>query len=185
MVGCTDKTDEDGFYVQKTLNDNFIPDLPKIKRDGKTSLNQGRFTFTTTQKEFDEYLNSVYDYLVSCSFEYFGYPSGVLSTFFGGAPRCTFEYGSKLSDFQTLIAFSIKGSDIYEEAKTGKHYFFVWGKEGVKEQSDGLSQIVNARYLQIGCYTLDKNYVSAYMELKYSLMDYTFFLKADNFNLSL
>ncbi len=178
-VGCTDKTDKHGFYAQSTLNKNFIPDLPKIKSDGKTSLNQGRFTFTTTEKEFEEYLNSVYDYLASCSFEYFGYPTEVFSTLFGGAPKCTFEFGYELSDFQTLIALSIKGEDIYEEAKTGKHYFFVWGKEGADNQSkNDRQQIVNARYLQIGCYPHD-DYVYVYMELKYSLMDYTFYLSSD------
>lgn len=179
LVGCDDKTDEYGFYAQSTLNKNLIPDLPKRKNDGETSVKQGRYGFTTTKEEFDEYLKSVYEYLISCSFEYFGYPTKVLGTFFGGAPKCSFAYGNELSDFETDIAFSMSGSDIYEQARRGTHYFFVWGNEGVNEDSSSSSQIVNARYLQIGCYPLDEENVSAYLKLEYSLMDYTFYLRAD------
>ena len=179
LLGCTDKTDKDGFYAQSTLNNNFIPDLPKIKSDGETSLKEGRFSFTTTKDGFDEYLNSVYDYLVGCSFEFLGYPTEVFSTLFGGAPKCTFEFGNELSDFQTDIAFSTSGSDIYEQARTGTHYFFVWGNEGINQNTEGngYQQIVNAKY-QIGYYSRE-GYVTAYMVLKHTLMDYTFYLSAD------
>ena len=137
-------------------------------------MNQGRFTFTTTEEKFDEYLNSVYDYLVSRSFEYFGYPTEILTTFFGGAPKCVFEYGNELNDFQTKIAFY--GSSKEPE---GIHYFFVWGNEGIDEHSENdRRQIVNSRYLQIG-YFPHEDYVSAYIKLEYALMDYTFFLSAD------
>lgn len=180
LVGCGEKTDKYGFYAQSTLNKNFIPDLPKRKSDNKQSVKDGRFQFTATQEEFNEYLNAVYEYLVSCSFDYFGYPTKVLGTFFGGAPKCSFAYGNELHDFQTDIAISTSSGDLSEQAAIGTHYFFVWGNEGVKEQSDGSRQIVNAKYLQIGCRTDGQGeQVSAYMRLKHTLMDYTFYLIVD------
>lgn len=170
FVGCGDQADEDGFFDQSTLNKNLIPDLPKIKSDGETSLKQGRFTFTTSEEEFVEYVESVYDYLVACSFEYFGYPTKVLATLFGGAPKCAFEYGNELSDFQTKIAFYHMSNK-----PEGVHYFFVWGNNGIDDED---SRILNARYLQIGFFP-HEDYVSAYIELPYALMDYIFFLSAD------
>ena len=177
LVGCGDRTDRYGFYAQSTLNRNLIPNLPKVRSDGKTSLNEGVFTFTTTQEEFDEYLNSVYDYLVSCSFEYFGYPTEVLGTFFGGAPECAFAYGSELSDFKMDESFF----QSLGQSAASMDYFFVWGNNGINEStgSAGYPQIVNARYLQIGCYA-HEGYVNAYMRLKYALMDYTFYLPVDD-----
>ena len=172
LAGCGGGTDKYGFYSQRTLKKNLIPDLPKIQTGRMGDAN--RFYFRSTQEEFDEYLQSVYEYLAGCSFEYFGYPTEVFSTFFGGAPRCYFAFGTELSDFQTNIDIPLaESNDI-----AGKHYFFVWGNQGVDEEADGGRQIVNAKYLKIGCYFYE-DHVSAYMDLKYALMDYTFFLPTD------
>ena len=172
FAGCGEGTDKYGFYSQRTLEKNLIPDLPKIQTGHMGDAQ--RFYFYPTGEEFEEYLQSVYDYLVGCSFEYFGYPTEVITTFFGGAPKCYFASGTELSDFQSNIAFYQSSN----KTPDGAHYFFVWGNQGINEDSDGDVQIVNARYLQIGYYP-DEGYVNAYMQLKSSLMDYTFYLLAD------
>ena len=180
LVGCAERKDKYGFYHQSTLNKNLIPDLPKIRSGGKTSLEHGRFVFSTTEEKFDEYLMSVYDYLVSCSFEYFGYPIEVLQHAFIVDTQYAFAYGSELSDFQTDIDLLEDG--FYEKDITGKHFFFVWGNEGISDEIEfgGYNQIINAKFMKIGFWPLDsEGNVSAYIELKYVVFCSLFYLPAD------
>lgn len=182
LVGCAERKDKYGFYHQSTLNKNLIPDLPKIRSGGKTSLEHGGFGFTTTKEEFDEYLKSVYDYLVSCSFEYFGYPTEELRPANIVDAQYAFAYGNELSDFQTDIAYPQEGDSTDEQARRATHYFFVWGNDGINENTEfgGYNQIINARFLKIGYWPLDsEGNVSAYMELKYVVFSSLFYLPAD------
>lgn len=165
--GC-ELSDRYGFYHQSMLNRYYIPDLPKIRKDD-TSLENGKFAYIATDTEYMDYVESVYEYLVSCSFEYLGYPTKVIS----GAPWANYEIelGTELEDFKIT-------KELYDGIDHGDiEYFFVWGNDLDNEYS---SLITKGGYMKIKHYTGAVKHYNTFIELPYSLIGTQFYLANTN-----
>lgn len=177
FVGCElfeTKTDEYGFFADEELGS--LSDMPKIRSDKPTKMMYGKFCYTATQEEFNNYVHSLYDYLVSKEYSYFGTPTKVLGSFFGIGLECELEIGEQLDDFLAR--------DLYtgDSVKAANSYFFVLGDTLIddnKHAANGYAQ-VKGRYLNIYYTTKtvseDDGFTwNACIELPHGLYDYTFY----------
>lgn len=180
FTGCDlfeTKTDEYGFFADEELGS--IADMPKIRSDKPTKVENGTFYYTTTQEEFDSYVNSLYEYFVSKEYKYLGTPVKIIDdTFFGASPRCEIELGENLDDFLSYdLKFYVKGE------RSTNSYFFVLGHELAESDDsapDGYTQ-VKGRYIRLAylSYTSkdeDGFTYNAYIKLPHGLYGYSFFL---------
>ena len=173
LAGCVDEKAKDGFFSQRTLNKFLIPNLPRIGNKSESTLRHNHFAFETTVAEFGEYVESVYDYLVSCSFKHLGYHSGVVREFWTDLRYYSFEYGTELSDFQF--------GELY--------YEFVWSNSGTEvDEQEGLLEILNANYIRIWGLWVEGHHEGEYheddvirmcIELPYGLFKDRFFIVSD------
>lgn len=165
FAGCkVGKPDKNGFFSQRTLDRNLIPDLPKIKKPiEETNFKNGTFSYNTTESEYRNYVGQVFEYLSSCGFTYFGTAKEEISNFFGGAQRYSFEAGTELNDF---------GQYCEELFGDSTDYFFVWGNELTES-----SIIEGSYYMEMGHTIRSEGGYRAYISLSYYLMDYTFYVQ--------
>ena len=101
------------FFSKEVLQDNLVPDLPKISYNKAKQKYKKMYYYHTTEDEFNSYVAKVYEYLKSLDFEYLGTRGEVITTAFGGCPTYEFVLGNELSDF------------LYAE----NYYVFVWANE--------------------------------------------------------
>ena len=93
------------FFSNEILQDNLVPDLPKISYDKAKQKYKKMYYYHTTEDKFNSYASKVYEYL--------GTRGEVITTDFGGCPTYEFVAGNELSDF------------LYAE----NNYVFVWANE--------------------------------------------------------
>lgn len=118
FVGClNEKTDQYGFFTQWKLITLRVPKLPKIQSDQPTKMDINRFLYMTTEEEFNDYINRVYEYLISRSFPYL-WTAVQTGSFFGGAGSFRLEQAAQLSDYN-------------QGDETEPNYFFVWGRKSI------------------------------------------------------
>lgn len=120
------------FFSKELLQDNLVPDLPKISYDKAKQRYKKMYYYHTTEDEFNSYAAKVYEYLKSLNFEYLGTRGEVLDTFFGGCPTYEFITGNELTDF------------LYSE----NTYVFVWANEKYSESPYNL----RSHWLEISYY---------------------------------
>lgn len=101
------------FFTEATLRENLIPEMPQpIYRYAK-KLNEHSFEWTMYDERFDAYLTSVYEYLQSCDFTYFGY--------------CNFNSGAEHSaTFDVFPSGSLSDHLCKDRENT---YVFAWANE--------------------------------------------------------
>ena len=142
------------FFSKKILQDNFIPDLPKITCSKAKKSENKIYYFQTTEEEFHSYAEKVYGYLNSLDFKYLGTRGEKISNFFGGMPTYAFIAGNETSDF------------LYSE----NCYVFVWANE-LFDDSQNLRQ---RHFVLMFCsdgIPSDKNY-NVSMQLNYTIESY-------------
>lgn len=174
FTGCEfweTKTDEYGFFANT--------DLPKIRSDKPTKMEYGTFYYTTTQEEFNQYVNLLYEHLISKEYEYLGTPVKIIDdTFFGASPRCEIELGEKLEDYLAYdLQFYVRGKRLTNS------YFFVLGNQLLEDKDgapDGYTQ-VHGGYIKLGYSShtsTDKDgfTYNAYIKLPHGLYGYSFYL---------
>lgn len=101
------------FFSNEILQDNLVPDLPKISYDKAKQKYKKMYYYHTTEDKFNSYASKVYEYLKSLDLEYLGTRGEVITTDFGGCPTYEFVADNELSDF------------LYAE----NNYVFVWANE--------------------------------------------------------
>ena len=150
------------FFSKSVLEENLVPDLPRIKSVFAYKENKRLYRFKTTEDEFNNYVSSVYEYLYSLNFKYFGYRGEEISSFFGGAPTYEFYLGSELSDFK------------YTEDRGGHKlencYVFVWANE-INSETNKLS---GDHYLELQYYTHKTGAFeyNVYIDLNFGIQSY-------------
>ncbi|MCH5180283.1 MAG: hypothetical protein J1F32_03650 [Erysipelotrichales bacterium] len=145
------------FFSKSVLEDNLVPDLPRINSTKVEKENSKTYRFHTTEEEFTDYVSSVYEYLCSLNFKYFGYRGDELLNFFGGAPVYEFHYGSELADFKLT---NNKGHEL------DNSYLFVWSNE-LDTKTNNLSP---KYYLQMS-YFANRD-TNVYIDLNYVICAY-------------
>ena len=157
LCACNNDKAE-SFFSKSVLEDNLVPDLPRIECEKAEREYSKVYRFKTTEENFTEYVSSVYEYLCSLNFEYLGYRGKEISSFFGGAPTYEFFIGSELSDFK------------YTEDRSGHKlencYVFVWANE-INADTNNLS---SKHYLYLS-YVSDRE-LEVYMDLNFVLDSY-------------
>ena len=146
------------FFSKSVLEDNLVPDLPRIKCEMAEREYSKVYRFKTTEENFNNYVSSVYAYLCSLNFEYFGYRGKELSSFFGASPTYEFHIGSELSDYK------------YIEDRAGHKlencYVFVWAND-IDADTNNLR---SKHYLEL-MYFSDREF-NVYMDLNFTLESY-------------
>ena len=180
FTGCDffeTKTDEYGFFANEELGS--ISNMPKIRSDKPTKMKNGTFYYTTTQEDFDKYVNSLYEYFVSKEYNYWGTPVKIIDdTFFGASPRCEIELGENLEDFLSYkLEYYVKGE------RSTNSYFFVLGNELAENNDDapdGYTRVygryIRLAYLSRTSTDEDSFTYNAYITLPHGLYDYSFYL---------
>ena len=157
LCACN-KDGSETFFSKSVLEDNLVPDLPKIECEKAEREYSKVYRFKTTEENFNNYVSSVYEYLCSLNFGYLGYRGKEISSFFGGAPTYEFFIGSELSDFK------------YTEDRSGHKlencYVFVWANE-INADTNNLSP---KHYLELSYYS-DREF-NVYMDLNFVLESY-------------
>ena len=121
LCGCSrlypwkTKPSKDAFFAQKVLDNALVPDLPRIVCEAGVKEYGKIYHFRTSQEDYQNYLETVYQYLGSRGFAYFGYEGEEISSFFGAMPKYELLADrGQLSDYQTGF---------------GGSYIFVWGNK--------------------------------------------------------
>ena len=71
LTGCGTRYEENVWYSQEKLEECLLTDLPIIEKPLLKRADEKVYT-SFTGKEFDAYVQSVYDYLKAQNFEYLG-----------------------------------------------------------------------------------------------------------------
>ena len=138
LCGCSrlypwkTKPSKDAFFAQNVLDNARVPDLPRIVCEAGVKEYGKIYHFRSTEEDYKNYLETVYQYLGSRGFEYFGYKGEEVSSFFGAMPQYELLADrGQLSDYQTG----------YEGG-----YVFVWG-DAIDEDGDLLGgERIEIRY---------------------------------------
>ena len=126
------------FFKRAHLQEHLVPDLPKPK--ALMWFYRGEIIeVKMTQAQFDEYVEAVYEYLLSCNFERFGTRGEDNSNLFGVRYYVNVDV-SELSDFYVLEEFVDHIYDYYK-------YVFVWANETIELEGDYGEWI--AHYLEL------------------------------------
>ena len=108
------------FFDKEHLAKHLVPDLPQPKKF-MSSYRGSDIRVKITEAEFNDYVVSVYEYLMSCNFEKFG-TRGELYSGFLGMTYYVNEGVSELSDFYVLQEMADESHNFYM-------YVFVWANE--------------------------------------------------------
>lgn len=157
LCACTNDSGK-YFFSKSVLEDNLVPDLPKIACEKAEKEYSKVYRFKTMEENFNNYVSSVYEYLCSLNFEYFGYRGEELSSFFGGSPTYEFFIGSELSDF--------KYTENRHGSKLENCYVFVWAND-IDTDTNNLR---SKHYLELSYYS-DREF-NVYMDLNFVLDSY-------------
>ena len=124
------KPSKDAFFAQEVLDNACVPDLPRIACEAGVKKYGKVYHFRTTEEDYRNYLQTVYEYLGSRGFAYFGYEGEVISSFFGGMPQYELLADrGQLSDYQTGY---------------GGSYIFVWGNK-----TDERGELIDGERIEI------------------------------------
>ena len=147
------------FFDKGHLTEHLVPDLPQPQKD-MSAYSGSYITVKITEEEFDDYVVSVYEYLLSCNFE----KLGTRGEFYSGLISMTYyvnEDVSELSDFYILQEMADKSHNYYT-------YVFVWANEygRVGDNENWIPHYLELHY--------DYDIGIMYMELCYTFNTYTF-----------
>ena len=161
-VWLDNSVDEHGFFGQSRLDRLDIPDLPKIQSEQETTIRDGTFRYHTSLDSFEEYVESVYEYLISQKFDYFGYPSEYYNSWF------SIELNGNIEDFLNPAAYYECAP---EKVLSGADniYFFVWGDEEGYQPNLTLHN-----YIILGYDSQSDNKHNAFIRIPYHIMDFRF-----------
>lgn len=113
------KKDRDEFFSKETLQQSLIPDMPQPNYRNAKKTDEHSFEWTRTmyweqfEDYFDEYLEIVYDYLLSCNFKYFGY--------------CSFASAAESTTIFNVYPSSSLSDHLYKDLENT--YIFAWANE--------------------------------------------------------
>lgn len=115
------------FFKKEHLQEHLVPDLPK------PTIFAWRYRGSAievrmTKGQFDKYVESVYEYLLSCNFARFGTRGELYSGLIGMTYYVNVDV-SELSDFYILQEMADHEYDHYM-------YVFIWANETSKENGD-------------------------------------------------
>jgi hypothetical protein len=144
------------FFSKKILQENFVPDLPKINCMRAEKQESKIYYVQTTEQAFHAYAKQVYEYLHSLDFEYLGTRGEKVSDFFGGMPTYAFLAGNEISDFLC----------------SENCYVFVWANEWNRDTQNLRSRHFVLTYFADGI-PVDENY-NVSMQLNYTIESYRF-----------
>lgn len=106
------------FFDKKHLEEHLVDNLPKIKN--RVVKDYGSKIYVSmTQKDFDKYVTSIYEYILSCNFERFG-TRGEIKSGLIGIDYYVYTDVSQLSDFHFVETY---------ESGSYSTYIFVWANE--------------------------------------------------------
>lgn len=143
------------FFDDNHLEEHLISDLPKPKNKIADDYGSSVYVYMTEQ-EFNQYVASVYKYILSCNFKRLGTRGEVMSGLIGIQYYANTDV-SQLSDFYNATA---------EAGVTPFNgYIFVWA-DGTNDDTVWTSHYLEMKYLN------DKNQM--YMEMCYRLYPYYF-----------
>ena len=145
------------FFKKEHLEEHLVPDLPKPK--AMMWLYRGsEIKVPMTQEKFDKYVESVYEYLLSCNFARFG-TRGERAAGFAMRYYVNVDV-SELSDFYVLQKMADEGNNYYQ-------YVFVWADEIYEKSGSWIEHYLELRYDK------DTN-GKMYMNLCRPIVPYTF-----------
>ena len=150
------------FFKKEHLAKHLVPDLPQPK--ALMWLYRGsEIEVRMTQEKFDQYVESVYEYLLSCNFARFGTRGELCSGLIGMTYYVNVDV-YKLSDFYILQEMADPSHNFYM-------YVFVWANEYGKLYNSDVTETWLPHYLEI-YYDASTNKMT--MELCQALNPYIF-----------
>lgn len=158
LVGCYNGL----FFDKENLQYHLVPDLPAPTVDS-LQYRGSKIEVKMTQEQFDNYVVSVYEYLLSCNFVKFGTRGERESSMYGSTYKVN-EDVNELSDF--YVKDNIVG------VVSPRMYVFVWANErGKWYESDNIERwLSHSLILHLDQY-MDN---TVYMELCHGLDRYDF-----------
>ena len=145
------------FFDKEHLSSHLVPDLPQPKKSMQ-SYRGNQIKVEMTKEQFDQYVVTVYEYLLSCNFEKLG-TQGELAPYLVGVKYYVNLDVSELSDFYILQEMADKNNNYYK-------YVFVWANVYSETDNDWISHYLELRY--------EDNVGKMFMELCYALAPYVF-----------
>ena len=153
------KKPNETFFSQSVLTKCGIPDLPQINYEKAAKKYNKLYRYQTTEEDFNEYVATVYEYLRSLNFNYFGYRGKEIESLFGALPIYEFFIGTKLSDFK------------YTEDRFGNplknRYVFVWADE-----VDESNMLCSMHYFELEYYESEDSEFNVFLDLGVGIESY-------------
>lgn len=126
LISCSVSYDENVWFDDDLLETCIVPDLPKITNGDYLKENNDIY-FNMSIEEKLEYVNTVYSYLKTQNFKYFGTRGEEHSSLVGALTSYYFKPGTELIDFTF---------NRVETGKGGSTYIFVYSNG---EKEDGMT----------------------------------------------
>lgn len=110
LSSCSSAHKENTWFSEERLTECYVGDLPAVTKDYVKHNDENIYvSFTTEERE--SYVNEIYEYLKSQSFEYFGTRGNQDSTLAGTFTTYYFEPASELSEFYVDGEYTFVYSD--------------------------------------------------------------------------
>ena len=100
LTGCSGRYQENVWYSQQRLGECLVPELPAPKNRSYVNDRDADIYCFMNSSEFSGYVETIYDYLQSKNFAYFGTRGAMVNTLAGAFTTYEFQpAGESLEDF--------------------------------------------------------------------------------------